>query len=102
MHRRDESIDSTSADHARMYFLWDEKKIFSYMAPEIWENREYDGRSADIWSVAVSLLVCLVGEEQWKAPTRVPLESHEIYRYVCMRVGRFLLNGSWCHIVGHW
>ncbi|CAM9670311.1 unnamed protein product [Ectocarpus sp. 8 AP-2014] len=52
---------------------------FRYMAPEIWQNRQYDGRSADIWSVAVSLLVCLVGEEQWKAPTRVPLENRGIY-----------------------
>ncbi|CBJ29899.1 CBL-interacting serine/threonine-protein kinase 1 [Ectocarpus siliculosus] len=74
------SIDSISADRARMCFIGD--GICRYMAPEIWENREYDGRSADIWSVAVSLLVCLVGEEQWKAPTRVPLGDRGIYTYV--------------------
>ncbi|CAM9410920.1 unnamed protein product [Pylaiella littoralis] len=50
-----------------------------YMSPEIWENKEYDGRQADIWSAGVTLLVCLLGEYLWVAPTRTPLESRGIY-----------------------
>ncbi|CAM9229064.1 unnamed protein product [Scytosiphon promiscuus] len=50
-----------------------------YMAPEIWTGEEYDGRQIDIWSAGVTLLVCLVGENQWKLPTRTPMEHRDIY-----------------------
>ncbi|CAM9955822.1 unnamed protein product, partial [Hapterophycus canaliculatus] len=36
-----------------------------YMAPEIWNGEEYDGRQIDVWSGGVTLLVALVGEYQW-------------------------------------
>lgn len=51
------------------------------MAPEIWENGEYDGRQIDIWSAGATLLVCLLGDYAWAAPTRIPVESQGIYRY---------------------
>lgn len=53
-----------------------------YMAPEIWNNQEYDGRQIDIWSVGATLLVCLLGDYPWAAPTRVPMEAQGIYRRV--------------------
>ncbi|CAM9999539.1 unnamed protein product [Ectocarpus sp. 13 AM-2016] len=49
------------------------------MAPEIWNNQEYDGRQIDIWSVGATLLVCLLGDYPWAAPTRVPMEAQGIY-----------------------
>ncbi|CAN0369749.1 unnamed protein product [Ectocarpus sp. 6 AP-2014] len=55
---------------------------FRYMAPEIWNNQEYDGRQIDIWSVGATLLVCLLGDYPWAAPTRVPMEAQGIYRRV--------------------
>lgn len=53
---------------------------FRYMAPEIYQNTEYDGRQIDIWSVGVTLLTCLLGDYAWAAPTRLPVQSREIYR----------------------
>ncbi|CAM9341589.1 unnamed protein product, partial [Hapterophycus canaliculatus] len=43
------------------------------MAPEIWNIEEYDGRQIDIWSAGATLLVCLLGDYPWAAPTRIPL-----------------------------
>eukprot|EP00752_Nemacystus_decipiens_P009834 g8773.t1 len=50
-----------------------------YMAPEIFQNTEYDGRRIDIWSVGVTLMTCLHGDYVWAAPTRLPLTSRGIY-----------------------
>ena len=49
-----------------------------YMAPEIMRNQDYDGRQADIWSVAVILLLGCTGEYAWPAPTSLPMYSREI------------------------
>ena len=49
-----------------------------YMAPEIMKNHEYDGRQADIWSVAIVLLLCFTGDYAWPAPTSLPIDSREI------------------------
>lgn len=46
-----------------------------YMAPEIYQVQQYDGRKIDIWSAGVTLLVCLYGEYPWAAPTRIPSEG---------------------------
>lgn len=51
-----------------------------YMAPEIYQNSEYDGRQIDIWSVGITLMTCLLGDYTWFAPTRVPVPSQGIYR----------------------
>ena len=48
------------------------------MAPEIMKNHEYDGRQADIWSVAIVLLLCFTGDYAWPAPTSLPIDSREI------------------------
>lgn len=33
----------------------------SYMAPEIWDTRVYDGRQADVFSTAVVIFMIVVG-----------------------------------------
>lgn len=63
---------------------------FRYMAPEIMRNQEYDGRKADIWSVAVTFLLGLTGEYAWPAPTSLPVESRgiewsDITHYLCLK-----------------
>ena len=42
------------------------------MAPEIFKGQEYDGRQADIWSLAVTLVLCFTGKYAWDAPTTLP------------------------------
>ena len=49
--------------------------VFRYMAPEIYQVQEYDGRKIDLWSAGVTLLVCLYGEYPWAAPTRIPSQG---------------------------
>lgn len=44
------------------------------MAPEIYDRQAYDGRQADIWSVGVSLLVCVAGDYPWERPILVSAE----------------------------
>ncbi|CAN0136328.1 unnamed protein product [Laminaria digitata] len=50
---------------------------FRYMAPEVLKNQEYDGRQADIWSVAMTLLLGFTGEYAWPAPTSLPINEIE-------------------------
>lgn len=39
-----------------------------YMAPEVWDNHTYDGRLADVWSIAVMFFIMLVGCPPYEMP----------------------------------
>ena len=41
-----------------------------YMAPEVYENRPFDGRAIDIWAVGIMLFTMLVGGPPHAIPTR--------------------------------
>ncbi|CAM9461743.1 unnamed protein product [Ascophyllum nodosum] len=68
-----------------------------YTAPEIFRREDYDGRKTDIWSIGVTLLVCLAGEYPWDAPTTVPtrqIGSSAIlkYSFLAQHGPRYLLR----------
>ena len=75
------------------------------MAPEIFQRLAYDGRQADIWSVAVTLLLCLTGRYAWEAPTSFyhPRDTPYVGLFSCFFASIFssifLLVVDFCFLV---
>ena len=72
-----EPINASGMKHSLLY-RWTILFLLRYMAPEIFKNLEYDGRQADIWSVAMTLLLCFTGLYAWEAPTPLPGSAREV------------------------
>jgi len=51
----------------------------AYMAPEVFESKEYDGRLADAWSVGVVIFILVTGHPPFSTPTAGDARFKYIY-----------------------
>jgi len=61
----------------------------SYMAPELYEGKSYDGRLIDIWSLGVILIILLCRGSLWQRPHS---SSDSAFRYMMRKGVKALLD----------